>query len=95
MVSKKFVQLGERKNGRIVKNEQYTVDKFLKLVFPIIAYEEPHTITWFDRTFKTEKYVESRIRRNLRNQLRFIMQDVHDNILTLIEQDNYGRSKRK
>jgi len=30
----KYVQLVERKKGRIKKNEQYTLDKFVNLMFP-------------------------------------------------------------
>jgi hypothetical protein len=48
-----FIQLGLRKNGRIVKNEQYDIDKLARKVFSEFVVPSPN---WFDRTFKTKTY---------------------------------------
>ena len=53
----KFIQLGERKNGRIVKNEQWSLKEFEKM----LCVDAGPTIktTVFDRVFKTKKYIRA------------------------------------
>lgn len=58
MKREKFVQLGKRINGRIVKNEQYDIVEFCELVFP---KKEPKWIIYnnLQRLFNTKKYKEA------------------------------------
>ena len=58
MKREKFVQLGKRINGKIVKNEQYGVEEFCELVFP---KKEPKWIIYnnLQRLFNTKKYKEA------------------------------------
>jgi len=50
-----FIQLGMRKNGKIVKNEQYGVTELRDKLFERLTAIEP--ITAWDRFWKTKKYM--------------------------------------
>ena len=56
MSTVKFIQLGERKNGRIVKNEQYTFEQLMSKTEAVL--EAPPAYTWFDKMFKTQNYLD-------------------------------------
>ena len=56
MTTTKFIQLGERKNGRIVKNEQYTFEQLMSKTEAVL--EAPPAYTWFDKMFKTQNYLD-------------------------------------
>ena len=41
-MKEKFIQIGERSNGRITKNEQYDIDEFMSLLYSNVNILEPH-----------------------------------------------------
>lgn len=55
-----YVQLIERKNGKIIKNEQYVLEEYAHEIFPInefVSFEKEvkGSLKWYDRLFNTNR----------------------------------------
>lgn len=98
-MNKKIVMLAEKAgNGKIVKNEQYSIEEFLNKVIEIIHPIAPKSPTYFDKLFKTQKWDEwdnylselqiFAIEKNIRER-------IHANIICAIEQDIKGKKNAK
>lgn len=83
----KFIQLGEKKNGRIVKNEQWSLDKFGEL-FGIDTSIKPSA---FDKLFKTKKYLESVRQQSYQLGIKRVLTDME----ILIDSDVKGKGSKK
>ena len=93
-IDRMFAMLGQRaKNGRIKKNEKYTLVEFIKLVFPECPMILEQPVSWYDRVFKTKKYKHARLMEKLimyeEMKLGFFQ-----TLVRLIEEDEVGRKQR-
>jgi len=84
----KFVQLGLRRNGRIVKNEQYSLEKFIALTttyMPSGIFRIKPTL--FNRLFRWRYLINvaTAISTNSNNN------NYRSKISRLIDKDNFGR----
>ena len=96
----KFVQLGLKKKGRIVKNEQYTIEEFREKVcnctprMPQLNFSKFNLFDWMFR----RKHIREDLERQLNNLIdgphpssySFLMKSIFINrINELIDQDNF------
>lgn len=83
-----FIQVGQRKNGRFYKNEEYTLEEFLDVV--IERYGVPPESTWFERMFQgKEKYNEG-FYDGLEDASTALLHTIHQ----LVRNDTPGRKKK-
>lgn len=93
MATKKFIQLGERKNGRITKNEQYTIEELRNLFLSmVVTHEKPN---WFHCKFRTRTYIDWIEADAYEAGFGDAFNEVFDTFETLIENDKAGKSTRK
>lgn len=97
MKNQMFVQLGLKKNGRIVKNEQYSLDEFLKLVtgYGSVTPEEKK-LSFFDRLNKS-KVERAILFAKMIGRSEGVTRGfdyMKDCIINLIKSDNFGKKKR-
>lgn len=94
-----FIQLGKRyTNGKIAKNEQYSISKFLDIVFEKlkeIQNKKEVEITFLDKMLKTKKYLENERIKNRLDCLESMKESMKDIIILEIEKDNYGKKPNK
>ena len=91
----KFVQLGERqKNGRIGKNEQYTLEEFRNIVETVRKVHEPWEVPGFlERLSKKKVYDAMNCSESIGywKGYRKAFEDMEENIIKAINSDNFGR----
>ena len=91
-----YVQLGKRRNGKIVKAENYEVNSFLDECLSVlkpVKVKAPR-IKWYDKLFNTKKkqYVDELLRQvRVINTYKAILKI---GMCTLIKQDEFGRKKK-
>ena len=91
-----YVQLGKRRNGRIVKAENYELNSFLDECLSALKQVKVKapSIKWYDKLFNTKKkqYMNELIRqeRIIRTYKTILELGMH----VLIEQDEFGRKKK-
>lgn len=89
MANVKFIQLGEKKNGKIVKNEQWSLDKFgERFGFDTSKLIKPSR---FDKLFKTKKYIRAVEQQAFNEGIKYVLCEMD----LLIEWDIEGKSKKK
>ena len=94
----RFVQIGEKRNGRIYKNEQYKLDEFILGLLPTKIQKSSIKISKFDRVFNTNKY-----KKYLFEMTNFdtfcanidYLYDIEQLINTLIDEDTTTQTKRR
>jgi len=96
----KFVQLGLKKNGRIVKNEQYTIKQFLektevKIMYGLLDFSK---FSFFDYLFNLSS-VKAKLMEQQRKIVNNIFKEIRDEttnkIIELINADAFGRKRKK
>src|SRR6056297_460709 len=92
--NKRYVQLVEKYgNGRIKKNEQYSIEEFLGAIQPSILKDEESVpkYNWVDKLLHTKKYQEF-LKWNAKQDAwlyyTMFMVDIEFAIYNLIEQDD-------
>ncbi len=94
----KFIQVGLKRKGRIVKNEQYTIAGFIALLDPCeIKSILPHPVTLFDRIFRPNRiYKENKSAFDRGVSVGWInaINRVELKISELIDSDKFGRKKK-
>jgi hypothetical protein len=91
-----YVQLGKRRNGRIVKAENYDLDNFLDKCMEVL---NPKIImlpnlSWYDKVFKTKKFLtHERIYHGHRINLLY-KAAIKTGMKELIKRDDFGRKKK-
>ena len=101
MDKKKFVMLGERySNGRIAKNEHYSLDEFKGKLFNFeqsVPQLDFSFLSVFDMIFR-RKYVERMLQQQMRNKIQESNQQemriVSNRLHELIDADNFGKKKK-
>lgn len=97
----KFIQLGERKKGRIVKNEQYTLKQFIielrKKLLPKDVLYSVGVPGLFERLNKKKMQAQ---RNGIANAAynhgwQDCINSVNETIKELINADNKGKTKKK
>ena len=92
-IDRMFAMLGQRaKNGRIKKNEKYTLKEFVNVAFPTYVCTRETDLTWYDRAFKTQRYKDAR----MFDKFFFyeeLKQKFKMNLIRLIEEDDVGRKR--
>lgn len=101
-----FVMLVKKKNGRIIKNEQYTVDEFLEKIIPNVGLNLDKKLnsdmSLFTRLFNFKNYINI-INKRLEKTVNECEVDINNkilntsklNIIFLIEKDNFGKKVKK
>lgn len=55
----RFIQIGMKRNGKIVCNEEFELNKYFnetKLIEELVAEVKTIKLKWFDKVFKTKRY---------------------------------------
>lgn len=94
----KFVQLGERVNGRIKKNEQYSVDKFVNQALSRIVKPGKFsaTVPGFWKRLSKKNVIHAM---DCAQSVGFskgyqsALKDLKKNINQMIDEDNFGKKK--
>ncbi len=94
-MGKKFIMLGERgKNGRIAKNEGFSLEEFRnKLPYAHGYHYKQEPIRIIERLFS--KKMRERIRESFIGGYSNALEDLMKDINTEINNDSFGRKKRK
>ncbi len=92
---RKFVQLGLRKKGRIVKNEQYSIKKFIEETLGLETQpaKKPDTPSFWERLskYKTTTAIQTSYERGESSGYQKAIKNLKRNIGVLIDQDKEGR----
>ena len=91
-----YVQLGKRRNGRIVKAENYDIKEFFDLCLFTAGYKEiiVPDYSWFDKTFNTKKYKFAKRQQLRLKEYFFVNECVTEGMIELIKEDKFGRKKK-
>jgi len=84
-----FVQVGLRRNGRIVKNEQFSLEEFSER-FPYERVTPVREVSLFNRIFKGVKVLRTAFVMGYCGAMRDLITDIKSEI----NKDNFGRSKK-
>ena len=89
MNTERFVSVGEKKNGKIVKNEMYNIYDFVHMITKYKFEIEKTDLTFWERLSK--KKVDEYFYNEVDRYLEYYYLNILSNIETLIEKDNKGR----
>jgi len=95
----KFVQIGLRRKGRIVKNEQYNLREFPNVILvdrccPSLKLDPQNLFSKIVMKLIGSKYISKRLIESFQQGYRECMGDLVTDMSDAIDYDNFGKKKK-